>query len=226
MKEKSKNRLKLLSIILFVFSFFLQGCFAPALLPAISAASMAMGGFQMYKGVQLTTGGTAEIRFADNKVSEEDRKALAEIKSIGIYPGTQDNIMLADAMAEKKRFKIVTPYTIEQALNKKGKYVHFESLAEFEKVEKACQVCKVIGADSILLLRASEGGTTANIYSLKRAEAKAEITAVLYSAVHKRKVWSQDGELVLKVGANSPAEKEVGQLIASAVTDKFMEAMK
>jgi len=201
---------------------FLYGCFAPALIPILSATSMALSGLQLYKGVQLTTGGSAEVRFKETKISEEDRSAVTTIKSIAVYPGSKENIALASELEEKSEFKIISPNSVRKA-QKKGAFEDFGYLTEAEKTINAWNVCTAVGADSVLIMTFGGGGSSANLYSAKRTEVSAKIEIEFFSIKHKRKLWHQEGELVLKIGANSPAEDEVGELVASSVADKFME---
>ncbi|MBU4426497.1 MAG: hypothetical protein KKB35_07140, partial [Proteobacteria bacterium] len=72
-----KRRIKNQSLTLVALCFLLtvQGCLAavPVVYPVVAIAGYAISGFVLYKSVQLTTGGKAEVRFKDSKLSAEDQ---------------------------------------------------------------------------------------------------------------------------------------------------------
>lgn len=205
----------------------LSGCMAPALLPLLNVASFAAGGFDIYKGVQLTTGGSAEMRFKEPKgapkISEGDKKFLSSINRPAVYPGTTDQVALAEALAKNKEYDVIGPYSVRKAMSESDKFLKLEEMTEEERAAYAVRLCNTLKADGLLVLLTSEGATKMHNWSLDRPEIAVDFKIELISPSRKKIVWSRDGELVLKFGSNKPAEKEVADFMASAIISKFLE---
>lgn len=203
----------------------LSGCMAA--LPLLSAVSYAAAGFDLYKGVQLTSGGSAEMRFKEPKdspkISEEDKKFLSSINRPAVYPGTTDQVALAEALAKNKDYDVIGPYSVRKVMLESDKFLKLEEMTEDERVGYAVRLCNTLKADGLLVLLTSEGATKMHNWSLDRPEVAVDFTVELISSSRKKVAWSRKGELVLKFGSNKPAEKEVADFMASAIISKFLE---
>jgi len=205
----------------------LSGCMAPALLPLLSVASFASAGFDIYKGVQLTTGGSAEMRFKEPKdapkISEEDKRFLVSVKRTAIYPGTTDQVALAEALAKNKEYDVIGPYSVRKVMSESDRYLDLKEMTDEERIRYASRLCNDLKADGLFTLTTSEGAIKSHAWSLNRGEVAVDFRVELISPSRKKIVWSRTGELILKVGSDKPAEKEVADFMASAVVDKFLE---
>lgn len=220
-----KTRIKKQALPLTALSFLLtvQGCVAALPLAySLAAASYAMGGFAVYKSVQMTTGGEAEVRFKKAKLSAEDQKALSSIKRLAIYPGSQKNVKLAEALGKSGKFDIITPYSVQKALPDTATVADIKQMTEQEKRSYALKLCNDLNADGIFIY--SEGGHSydTSYWSLKRSEAIVKFQASVFSVEHDGIIWTQEGEIVLKTGSNMPPQDEVDQIAVSAIAEKFL----
>jgi uncharacterized protein YgiM (DUF1202 family) len=218
-------------VVWFILSAFglagLSSCMAPALMPLLSVASFASAGFDIYKGVQLTTGGSAEMRFKEAKdspkISEEDKRFLVSVKRTAIYPGTTDQVALAEALAKNKDYDVIGPYSVRKVMSESDRYLDLKEMTNEERIQYASRLCNALKADGLFALTTSEGAVKSHAWSMERGEVAVDFRVELISASRKKIVWYQTGELILKVGANKPAEKEVADFMALAVVDKFLE---
>lgn len=221
-----KRRIKNQSLTLVALCFLLtvQGCVAalPIAYPIYVAASYAMGGFVAYKTVQMTTGGEAEVRFKDSKLSAKNQEALSSLKRLAIYPGSQKDVRLAEALGKSGKFDIITPYSVQKALPDTIKFTGIKQMTEQEKRLHALKLCNALNADGIFVYSESGHSYDTSYWSLKRSEAIVKFQANVFSVEHDGIIWTQEGEIVLKTGSNVPPQDEVDQIVVSAIAEKFL----
>ena len=212
-------------VLIIFFVFVIQGCAAPLVMPAytaLSAASIGVSGFGVYKATQLTTGGEAEVRFAKKDLSSQDKDALASIKSIIVYPGGQEKVRLAELLSESD-YKIITPHAVTKTLSKKEIPVDFSQLTKKEKISYACQLCKIFKADGMFVFSCGGTETDTKMWSFGRPEVSTKFQLQLFSHKYKKVIWDQKGKLVVKGGSKFPSYKETEGLLISALAKKFFE---
>lgn len=203
-----------------------QGCIAA--LPFIAAAGLALEAFTVYKVVQLTTGGSAEVRFANNPIDPGNKKTLLDIKRLAIWPtyegGTdQSAIELTEKLQESGYFDVVSPHTVIETLknlevtSSEGNMTQSEKFALFKKVGDTLNTDAVVCPSSF-----ESGGFDTNYWSLKRSEQTRDFSITIYSNVYDRTLWKEDGQLAIKGTSSIPGEQEIRSIFVSSVTEKFL----
>lgn len=215
-------------VVVLIFCFMFSGCFAAAALPlltAVSAVGWGVSGFGLYKVVQTTTGGEAQVRF--DKEVFKDKVALSAIKgkTIAIYPTTgRETVRLAEVLLENGRFKIITPHAVEKALAPDRVIMDFDILTNQEKMNYMCEVCNKVKADGVLLVAsARDAKVDVNALSFDRAESSLDFEVMLFSLKLKREIWRQKGQFVLKLGSRRPDSNEINNIFITAIAERFME---
>ena len=186
-----KERIGKLFVLMLCLVF--SGCFAAAALPlytAVSAVGMGVSGFGLYKSVQMTTGGEAEVRF--DKEALKDKIALGAMKgkTIAVYPTTgRETVRLAEVLSENGRFKIISPYAVEKALAPEQVIMDFGALTKQEKMNYICKVCSKVKADGILLVDfAHDARADVKAWSFDRAESSLDFEVTLFSLELKKEM--------------------------------------
>lgn len=196
-----------------------QGCLAAA--PLLIGAYYATTAFSIYKGVQLTTGGSAEMRFPkdDQAVSQGSDKELKSIKRMAILPGNRMSTLLAQDL-EKIGLEVATPYQIEKKFKEAG-HLTASSMTDTEKFREMKVIAEEFKADAVLEFIESMGGSDWNVWSLNRAESKTDFTIRIISPKGGNPIYNLQGQFVLKCGASSPSQKEVDDVFLKAVVEKM-----
>lgn len=213
---------RFLQALLICHVFVFQGCLAAA--PLIIGAYYASTAFSIYKGVQLTTGGSAEIRFPKDAqpISSESDQELKSIKRMAILPGNRISTLLTQEL-EKKGLEVTTPYQIEKKF-KDAVHLTASSMTDTEKFREMKMIADEFETDAVLEFIESEGGSAWNAWSLDRAESKTDFTIRIVSKEGKP-IYNLQGQFVLKCGASTPSQQEVDNVFLKAVTEKISSSL-
>ena len=214
---------RILPTLLVCFVPVLQGCLAAA--PFVIGAYYATTAFSVYKGVQLTTGGSAEIRFPKDvqAVSPGSDQELKSIKHIAVLPGNRMSTLLAQEL-EKKGLEVTTPYQIEKKFKESGNLTA-SSMTDTEKFREMKIIAKEFKADAILEFIESQGGTDWNVWSLNRAESRMDFTIRIVSSKGGKSIYNLQGQFVLKCGASAPSQKEIDNVFLEVVVEKMSPSL-
>lgn len=178
-------------------------------------ASIVTSGFGVFKGVQGTTGGSVAVKFEETSL--QDRKVLSSLDSLTIYPSGNKGVGLADVLSEA--YKIVTPAVVLQTFE----YVDFKTLTPQERVQKASEICQLFKTNGLLLYSEQDGVTESNVWTLKRGTYTVKFTVeVFVPNQDQAQVIRRQGEVVFKIGAKYPPQKEIDRMIVLAIAERLI----
>ncbi len=223
MKKRIENQSS--ASIALCFMILLQGCMAaPVAYPVLVGAQYAMYGWHGFKVVQMSTGGSAEVRFKDSELSFDDQRALSSLECLAVYPGGEKNVKLAEALAKSSYWRIITPYSVETTLPDTFRFGAFERMTEQEQVQYACGVGEALKADGVLVyLEKGYGSDIRGFFSPKRSESITKFEVKVFSTTYQKALWVKEGKIVWKWGAREPPpQDEIDQITASAVAEKLL----
>ncbi len=222
--SKMKNSANFLSIM--GIMIVLKGCVAAA--PIIWGASWVTTGFSAFKLVQLTTGGSVGVNFSEEEkqISEVDKEALSSIKHLAIFPGHTIKVRLAEKLQDTQSLQIITPYQVEQADMKAVQISHSTYMMESEKLDEYARIGKLVNADAVLDYVEEMGGYNSNFWSFNRSEISTLFTIKIISVTQQRIIWSQQGEIVAKLGSKHPPQGEIENIVAGALVEKLDSVLK
>jgi hypothetical protein len=204
----------------------LQGCVAAALplLAAASFASVAIGGFSIFKSVQMTTGGSANIQFSDVVLSAEDKQHLAAFTSPTVWPENEGEAYLASRLESSASFSsVITPSTAARALEDLDIDRNTNLLTEAERRKIFGEVCDHVGADAMIAVRDLGSETTANAWSFKRASQTFRGLVTVYSRKADRVILTTEVVLQVDLGSDFPNEQELMKVTGEAIAEKLIE---
>ncbi len=212
---------KFLLSLLIPMTLILQGCVA-----ALPVALLATSGFQTYKAIQTSTGGSVEVRFQDSAAKGDEQRPVVSIKRLAVWPGGSVNVKLAELLQKNGSYEVTTPNTVKTALEKtNNQSITFDQLTENEKTQLFMQTGKTLGVDGILVYEERGGSSDIKYWSFGRAEATTDFTLRIVSPEIGKVIWVQDGQIVSKVGSKVPPSGEVEQIVASACVEKILIAL-
>lgn len=231
--DQMKQRCKVGGLLSMVV--LLQGCVAFAAAPLLTAAligTYAVGGFMVYKSVQLTTGGSAEVRFKEAQVSPENRDTMAGIIRLAVLPGTTRNVRITEELMRRTTsYEIVTPAQVLRTIQADDKMALLGSaesqLTEDEIVKHLSDLSEKLRVDAVLIYREASGaGVDASIWSFKRGEITTNFAVSIFSPKTGRFIWDQPGQVAMQLGTTQPPQEEIDKLVAGSVVDRLLEALK
>lgn len=206
-----------------LMAVILQGCIAAV--PLVIGALYAFNAFSVYKVVQFSSGGTAEVRFPKENptISMEDKEELSSLKKLAILPGHRVSTLLAQELSKNKQPEIVTPFQIEKTVGKNSGMVFTPSMTETERAEKIKEIMETMDIASALDYRELSGSSDVRFFSFQSAEMKTTFTVRIISRRTDRVILNLQGEFVMKNPHTPPPQEEIDRVFVSAVMEKLTE---
>jgi len=198
----------------------LNGCVAAA--PLVAGAGMLVSGWSIFKSVQLSTGGSAEIRFAKDKVGADVKKRLAVVRKIGVWPSMPEAALLADKLQKSTAFAVITPHQIQKTLGATGDDLSGANMTQAEQVAALKEVADKTGAEVFVIAAPSGFSSDMNMFSLDRPESVSHYTIRIYSKADNRYIWEDELQLVVKTGSKIPPTAEMQQIAVEAVAERLL----
>lgn len=214
-------------------AFWLQGCMAAAALPlgalqgigaALTVGSDALFALSAFKTVQLTTGGSAEVKFEENPSFSQGTETLKAIRAVAVWPADEGDVILAETLQRSgQQLQVITPGAVQTKLKEKNRPLKTTLMTELEKTELYRQVLADTGADALVVAVATGQSTEGNRWSFERARASTSFTVSLFG--RDGLLWRQHGEFRLNIGSSIPNTGELNRVLNTAIAEKILEAM-
>ncbi len=204
----------------------LSGCVAAAvpIMYGMSAASLALGGFAIFKTVQLGTGGEVKIELSKNDPQPADRAVIRAARSIAVWPSKGGEGKLSDSLSRHTSLRVIAPGMVRRWVDGKGYERDPSALSASEKVDHSVRLARHLGADLVFLVESPKGvGVDASAWSFSRGQTEQEFTMTLVSRTPERIVWNEKGRLIVELGSESPSVDELSAIAAQAVAERVAE---
>lgn len=199
----------------------LSGCMA---LPvAMMAASYGMIGFSSYKLFQTATGGAVKVGFDEKSFSTESRQALADLRKVAIWPGTEGEVRFAEVLQAGGKVGVVSPATVQTAMRKRNLPDKIDLLTSGELAGTFQTICEDTGADGLVAFRITGSSANMNVVSLDRANQTVNFQMLVYSRAKRAIVATQGGGVVVEVGSSNVSTPEILRIAGEASAGKFAE---
>jgi len=209
-------------------SILLQGCLAAAIPLVIGAQA-----FTSYKTIQLTTGdGEAQIGFERETYTQEEKAALAQIRSIAIMPLSADDTALEVAMAETLSaagtFQVITPSMVLQSQSTGIGTINFNTLTSNEKTDVIRRLCRDLDADGLVYACLIGSEVNTNIWSFSRPNAVYQIEMAIYSSQEDRIIVIDKIKARIVVGGNKNMTdmREADRIFGVAMGERIQSAVR
>jgi len=207
----------------------LSGCIAAAV-PLMGVVGVGMGafsGFEMYKSVQLASGGSVEIEFPGKDGKTSPPQPLAPVRRVAVWPGDEGDVAFAQRLQGSGRFAtVVAPASVFQILTDVKGSADLKLMTEEEEGKVFDTLCQRSKVELVLASKSLGASTNDNAFSFSRATVTAKADLLAYSCSQRAIVWRDQIILVMKLGGGSTSSSsELNKAGADAWADRIFSAM-
>ncbi len=201
----------------------LSGCIAAAV-PLAYAAIAATSGFEAYKVVQTSTGGSIHVGFVGQDGKENPPQPLPTVRRVAVWPSDEGNVRFAEKLSASGRFDVTPPARVAVILAGAKMATDLTQLTEREQVDAFETVCQESHADLIFASRALGSSVNANTFSLSRANTTSRADLFAFSCAKRSIIWRDQIALVIDLGEKVPSTAEIAQAGGDAWAERVMQA--
>nr|VFJ71233.1 MAG: hypothetical protein BECKFW1821B_GA0114236_12134 [Candidatus Kentron sp. FW] len=221
----NKNDLAGLRFIFFMaIPLFLGGCVAA--IPAMTAGGMAASGFGVFKLVQLETGGSVEISFADEELIHKER--VRSIRKPAVWAGHEIEVYMTERMQSSALFSsVITPSTVSKILEKLDINSEMKMMTRMEKTGVLRKVCRSTRADAIVMLESLGSQMDISYFSFDRMNTSIKARMTLYGCQPTNAVaYKSVTEIKTNIGSTLPSEHEIAKIAGDAIAEKLIQLVE
>lgn len=224
MKKKLKSIL-ITSAFVLSSALLLSGCMAAIpLMIAAQAASLGMGAFAVTKTVQLSTGGSVEMAIGENQVPGQNKRVLAEVSKLAIWPGDESEVFAADKLQKSNAFGlVVTPSKVSRAIHQANLDREIGNLTQTEMLQTFQTVCQKTGAEAVVAFKNLGMESHTNSWSFDRPSMDFKGRIFIYALQPNQIVFSSTAALKMNLGGSTPNQREVQEKAGEMLADKLIE---
>ena len=195
----------------------LSGC-AAALVP-MTIGMVAVSGFQAYKTIQLTTGGSAKVAFDTGGSSTP---LTPEVRRVAVWQNGTREIRLTERLLATGRFEVLSPNATAEALRKTGTQPVAGAMTSQEQASFYGAICKATKADLILFAADQGINFNKNMWSLERANNTRVIDLSAFSCKTNSITWTDRMNVKVEVAGSAPPEGEIARVAGDAWADRLL----
>jgi len=205
----------------------LSGCIAAAV-PVMMAASVGVGGlsgFEVFKIVQLSSGGAVHVEFPGKDGKTQPPTPLPPVRKVAVWPEGKGDVMFADRLVATNRLTVAPPATVSAVLAETHTPAVLNQLTEQEKRAAFDMICR--RAKTELIFASLPLGTSSdqNSWSFARATITLKYEILAYSCTRHAVVSDDQIAAVIEVGDKTPSGAEINKIMADAWADRVLQAM-
>lgn len=205
-----------------LLGFGLAGCAAAAI--PLTVAQVGIGGFEAYKIVGTSTGGSVGISFPKKDDKEIPPKPLPLVRRVAVWPDDQDEVHFAEKLMASKRFDVVTPGHVRVILNEAKISSNLNELTPREQGTALATVCRRAKADLVLASLDAGSVNKSNGLSFINSQKISKSDLLAYSCAQKTIVWQDRMTLIVEVGDKTPSTVEIAKVAGDAWADRIIKA--
>ncbi len=200
----------------------LSACAAAAI--PLTAAEIGVGGYEAYKLVQTSEGGSVGVSFAPKDGAEVPPQPLPPAHRVAIWPGDEHERYLAEKLAAARRFDVATPGKVRMVLANANISTNIKDLTNDEQIAAFSIVCRKTRAD--LVLAARDAGSVSHTNSLSFSPANRVTTSDLmaFSCAQRAVVWRDEMNLKVEIGDKTPSTAEIAKVGGDVWADRIIQA--
>jgi hypothetical protein len=202
--------------------FALAGCAAAAI--PLTAAQVGIGGFEAYKLVGTSTGGSVGVAFPKKADKEIPPQPLPSIRRVAVWPDNEDEVHFAEKLMASKRFDVVTPGHVRVILNDAKISANLNELTATEQATAMNTVCRRSKADMVLASRDAGSVSKANGLSFTNAQKITKNDLLAFSCAQKTIVWRDQMTLIVEIGDKTPSTVEIAKVAGEAWANRIIAA--
>lgn len=200
----------------------LGGCAAVAI--PLTAAEVGIGGFQAYKLVETSTGGSVGVAFPKKDGKEVAPRPLPVVQRVAVWPDDETEVFLAEKLMAAKHFDVVTPNRVRAILTEAKITTNINGLTTREQISAFRLVCRHSGADLVLASRDAGSVTRHNGLSFARPQKISKSALLAYSCARRRLIWHDEMTLVVEIGDKMPLSGDIEKVAGDAWAGRILAA--
>lgn len=208
--------------LLAVTVFGLSACAAAAI--PLTAAEIGVGGYEAYKLVQTSEGGSVGVSFTQKDGKEVAPLPLPPSRRVAIWPGDEHEKYLAEKLIASKRFEITTPAKVRVILANANISTNIKDLTDSEQIAAFSVVCRKTKSDLVLAARDAGSVSHANGLSFSPANRIATSDLTAFSCGARTVVWRDELNLKIEIGDKTPSTAEIAKVGGDAWANRIIAA--
>jgi hypothetical protein len=208
--------------LLVAAGFGLSAC-AAAVVP-LTAAEIGVGGYEAYKLVQTSEGGSVGVSFAKTDGKEAPPKPLPPARHVAIWPGDEHERYLAEQLQKSGQFTVDTPGKVRVILANANISTNIKDLTDAERIGAFSIVCRKTRSDLVLAARDAGSVNHANSLSLSPANRVMTADLMAFSCAQRTVVWRDEMNLKVEIGDKTPSTEAIAKVGGDAWADRIVAA--
>jgi len=214
-------------LILAILAVGSLGCAAGIIVPLAGALQLGSLAYSGLKVVQLSSGGTVEVRFSKGHAqwTADEKVEIQKLASVAVLPGQDErlSVAFAEALSSKTDLKVTTPHQVGEHSSGALQDVSGLTTAEMETYWRS--EAAALGVDAVLeIVPTSPSQYRMNMFSLKKPEQLAPFFLAVAPSNPQLPVLRPGGKFVLRSGTKLPAESEVYGAYANMLAERIAQA--
>jgi hypothetical protein len=205
----------------------LSGCIAAAV-PVMMAASVgvgAMSGFEVYKVVQLSSGGSVHAEFPGKDGKTLPPSPLPSARRVAVWPRSTGDVAFAEHLIANGRFQVTPPATVSAMIETSHTPWRLANMTDGERQTSFQAICARADVDIIFASLLLGTGSDQNTFSFSRANVTYKYELLAYSCTTHSIVSRDHMAAVVEIGDKVPTDAEINNAIADARVDRIIQAM-
>lgn len=188
-------------------------------------ATTAATGFTVYKTVQLSGGGSAEVQFPSKDGKTLPPEPLPHVGKVAVWPGDEVEVAFAQRLQTSGKFAAVaSPAVVSSALSETRTPADLKQLTDQEQAGAFNVVCHRTGAGLVLGARRAGASVNNNVFSLSRSNVTYTAELFGYACDKRQMVWHDTISLVVEQGSSTANNAELNRISADAWAERIEQA--
>jgi hypothetical protein len=208
--------------LLMLSAWVLSGCAAAVV--ALPAMELGVGGYEVYKVVQTSEGGSVGVSFPQRDGKEIAPAPLPLARRVAVWPNEENEKYLAEKLMASHRFDVTTPGRVRVILANASVSPNIRDLTDQEQVSAFAVVCRKARTDMVLVARDAGSVSRSNALSFSNAAKLTKSDLLVYSCGQRTVVWRDEMTLKIELGDKTPSTAEIAKVGGDAWAGRILQA--
>ncbi len=204
----------------------LSGCIAAAapLMPLLGVGMAAASGFETFKVVQLSSGGSVSIEFPGKDGKTIPPAPIPKASRVAVWPGDEGDVHLAERLGAAG-LKVSSPATVGAALSADKLPTDLKNMTSEDQHGAFETVCRHTHAELVFASVDEGRSSNTNSFSFSSANITLKARLLVYSCLQKSVVWQDELVAIVNIGGSAPSGHEINVAASDAWADRVLQAM-
>jgi len=208
--------------LLMILGVALSGCAAAAV--ALPVVELGVGGYEVYKVVQTSEGGSVGVSFPHKDGKELAPAPLPLARRVAVWPNEDNEKYLAEKLMASNRFEVTTPSKVRVILAAAKMSPNIRDLTDREQLEAFSTVCRRAKVDLVLAARDAGSVNKSNALSFSNPARLTKSDLLAYSCGQRMVVWRDEMTLKVELGDKTPSTAAIAKVGGDAWGERIIQA--